>query len=235
MSAHTARRFYKQVSVVADADGFVIHLDQRVLRTPAKQALVLPTRALADMVATEWQAQEEQIVPATMPLMQLVSTAVDRIVPHRAAVIVEALRYAETDLLCYRANHPTDLVALQSQRWQPLLDWATQSLGARLETTSGLTALSQAPESLLALQRHMDAMDLWRLTAAQSLTAACGSLVLALATVAGRISGETAWELALLDELFQNQQWGEDSEAVERRAALHRDILAAEQLVRLTQ
>lgn len=234
MLAQVRKRFYERVSVEAEEGGFVVHLDGKTLRTPAKKPLILPSRSLADALAAEWQAQSDSIVPATMPLMQLVSTALDRIVPHRNAVMDEMMRYAETDLLCYRAGHPAELTEIQARRWQPLLDWAAEQLGARMVVTEGLIAVAQPTRALLVLRQHLEGLSLWQLTAAQSLTAACGSLILSLATVAGRVSGETAWELALLDELYQNERWGEDWEATERRAVLRRDILAAEQLVRLT-
>lgn len=234
MLAQVRKRFYERVSVEAEEGGFAVHLDGKTLRTPAKKPLILPCRPLADALAAEWQAQGEDIVPATMPLMQLVSTAIDRIVPHRNAVMDEMMRYAETDLLCYRAGHPAELTELQARRWQPLLDWAADQLGAQMVVTEGLMAVPQPTRALLVLRQHLEGLTLWQLTAAQSLTAACGSLVLALATTSGRVAGEVAWELALLDELYQNERWGEDWEATERRAVLRRDILAAEQLVHLT-
>src|SRR5262245_14146549 len=57
------RRFYENVGVVADHDGFLLDLDGRLVRTPARRTLSLPTEALAQTLAGEWRAQREVIDP----------------------------------------------------------------------------------------------------------------------------------------------------------------------------
>jgi chaperone required for assembly of F1-ATPase len=168
-------------------------------------------------------------------MTQLASTALDRIAPERAAILEQMIRFAETDLLCYRADFPPDLVARQTAQWQPLLDWAAETMGARLAVTSGVVAISQPVEAVAALLARLEGYDPWRLCAAQAACAASGSLVLGMAMAEGRLTGQQTYEVSQLDETYQIEQWGEDYEAADRRAALQRDILAAERLLTLLE
>ena len=231
----TLKRFYKQAAVAEGTGGFAVHLDGRGVKTPAGRKLEVPFQPLAVAMAAEWQEQGEEIKPKSMPMTQLASTALDRIGPERATILEQLTRFADTDLLCYRADFPRDLVDRQTARWQPLLDWAAEALGARLAVTAGVLAVPQPADALAALHARLDTYDPWRLCAAQATCAAAGSLVLALALTEGRLDGETAYELSQLDETFQIEKWGEDAEAADRRAALRRDILSAERLLILTR
>ena len=231
----TLKRFYKQASAAATEDGFAVHLDGRPVKTPAGRRLAVPFRPLAEAMAEEWEAQVEEIKPHTMPMTQLASTALDRIGPERATILDQLARFADTDLLCYRADFPPDLVKRQTSQWQPLLDWAAELSGGRLAVTSGVVAVAQPAEAVAALTGRLASYDDWQLTAAQAACAASGSLVLALALVEGRLSGEQTYEISQLDETYQIEQWGEDAEAAARRAALRRDIVAAERLLLLAR
>ncbi|MBC7952020.1 MAG: ATPase [Rhodospirillaceae bacterium] len=229
----TIKRFYKQADVAEAEGGFAIHLDGRPIKTPAIRQLIVPSRALAEAMAAEWNEQGEEVFPALMPMTQLASTAVDRIGPERAVIQEQMAKFATTDLLCYRAEFPPDLVGRQTSQWQPLLDWAAQTLGAALVVTAGIMAVEQPKAALIALNAHLDGYDVWRLTVAQAACAASGSLVLALALADGRLTGTETFELSQLDETYQIEQWGEDYEAADRRDVLKRDILAAERLLTL--
>ncbi len=231
----TFKRFYAQAQAVAAESGFAIHLDGKPVKTPRGRPLAAPSLALAEAIAAEWTAQDEMVVPATMPLTQLASTALDRVGPERAHITGELMTYAGTDLLCYRAEIPVDLAARQTRDWQPLLDWAALTFDAPLVVTTALQAVAQPPQALAALERSLDRTDVWRLTAIQSATAALGSLVLALALAEGRLTAAEAFELSQLDETYQIEQWGEDYEAADRRAALAADIAAAARLLDLLQ
>ena len=221
------KRFYKTVGTVAVEGGFGITLDDKALKTPAKASLVLPTEALARAIADEWDAQVDVIRPHGMRLMQLASTALDRVSIHRLAVVEEAAGYAASDLLCYRAEAPQELVAREVQLWQPLLDWAMVRFDAPLTVTSGIVHVDQSAASLKALRAVLLALDPLTLTAVADLTAACGSLVLALAVWDGRIDADAAAAATLIDETVQNERWGEDYEAKARRERLISDIQAA--------
>ena len=230
------KRFYKQAeAVAAEAGGFEVRLDGRAVRTPAKAPLVLPSRALAQAIAAEWAAQEEKVEPASMPMMSLACTAIDGVAPRRAEVVEEVLRYGETDLLCYRAEQPSELVQRQQRVWQPLLDWAARSLDAPLQVTSGVLAVPQPEDSLQALRRLVEAEGDLELTALAQAVSAAGSLIIGLALVRGQLDPEGAFEAAELDASFQIELWGEDPEASRRRAVCRADLEAAHRFRELLQ
>lgn len=222
------KRFYKDVTVAPVAadgrPGWQVLLDGRVLKSPAKAPLVLPTAALAEGIAREWREQGEKVQPATMPLMQLAATCVDRVAAQRDAVIDGVATYGGTDLLCYRAEYPEALTLRQAQHWQPLLDWAALHHDALLLPTGGIVHQPQDPAALRALRRAVAEQDDWRLTGLQNAVSVTGSLVLGLALLQGRIDADQAFELSELDASFQIERWGEDAEATARRAELRRDL-----------
>ncbi|HWK44033.1 MAG TPA: ATP12 family protein [Stellaceae bacterium] len=210
------KRFYTAVAVTEDADGFGVALDGKPLRTPAKHRLILPNIGLAEAIAAEWQAQEETIKPERMPLTRLASTAIDRVAVLRGPVIEEAVGYAGSDLVCYRADTSPELAAREAASWQPLIDWLMLRFDAPLVVTSGIVPVAQPPETLEALRGVLRTLDDFTLTAVTVLTANCGSLVLSLALLDQRISAGDAFDLATLDETFQIERWGEDAEATKR-------------------
>ena len=186
----------------------------------------MPTEALAAAIAGEWNAQQGEIHPESMPLTRIAATALDRTVMQRDKVIAETANYAGTDLVCYRAEHPPALIARQQAAWQPLLDWAAYRYDAALTAASGVMPQPQSPTALKAYAAAVAALDEFRLTALHLATAACGSLVIALALLEGRIDAGAAFEASQLDESFQIEAWGEDAEATARRRALADDITA---------
>jgi chaperone required for assembly of F1-ATPase len=220
------RRVYKSVKAEAMAGGWGVALDGRPLRTPAKRELRVPSERLANAIAAEWDAQTPDIHPETMPLTRLATTAIDRTAEKRDEVAAEVANYAGTDLVCYRADHPPALVARQEAVWQPLIDWAAGRYDAGLAVTSGIVPLAQSPASLKVFAGVVATLDDFRLTALQAATTACGSLVIALALHEGRLDADAAFAASQLDETFQIEAWGEDSEAAQRRAALAADIQA---------
>jgi chaperone required for assembly of F1-ATPase len=227
------RRVYKKASAEPADGGWGIALDGRRLRTPGGNPLTLPSAALAEAIAAEWEAQEGAIRPASMPLFRLAATAIDRTAVQRHLVTAEAANYAGTDLVCYRADHPPALIARQEAAWQPLLDWAAGRYDAALNVTSGIVPERQPPATLKAFAAAVAAHDDFRLTALHALTGACGSLVIALALAEGRLDADAAFAASQLDETFQIEAWGEDAEAAKRRRALAADIAASARFLSL--
>ncbi len=228
------RKFYKAADIIERADGrFGIALDGRSLKTPARHDHAVPTRALAGAIAAEWNAQDKDIRPVTMPLTTLAATAVDRIAGAREPLIDELLAYARTDLVCYRADQPPALVERQRAGWDPLLAWLMRRHDVALETTQGVTAIPQSDASLSRLAAILAANDDFRLAALHALTTTTGSLVIALAGSAGEIDAGAAFELGHLDELYQAGKWGLDDEAERRRSGLRTDIAASVRFVAL--
>lgn len=227
------KRVYRKVETRAVEGGWGVTLDGRKLRTPARRELVLPTAALAQAIADEWDAQQVDIQPSTMPLFRLAATALDRTARQRDLVVHDAANYAGTDLVCYRADRPPALAARQQAVWQPLIDWARMRYDAALAVTAGILPTRQSDATLHAFAAAVAAQDDFRLTALHTLTAACGSLVIALALMEGRLGPEEAFAASQLDETFQIEAWGADAEAAERRRALAADIAAAARFLEL--
>lgn len=231
----TARRIYESVEVRGAEGGFAVTLDGRPVRTPTGHPLRLPTRALAQAIADEWAAQEETVRPPTMPLSQLAVTWIDKVTEGRAATVEAVARYAETDLLCYRAEEPDDLVDAQDAAWRPLLDWAASDLGARLTVTTGIVPVAQPEEAVAALRAAVEALDDVALTALSGAAAAAGSVVVGLALIAGRIDAAEAFAASQVDETHQAGRWGEDAEAADRRTRIRGDIEAAARFLALAR
>jgi chaperone required for assembly of F1-ATPase len=229
------KKFYKTVAVEPREGGHAVLLDGKAIRTPAGKPMLAPTAALAEGIAAEWRGQGERLNPATMPLTQLLNTALDRMAGGevRKAAVVEICGYAETDLVCFRAPHPPSLAERQRAVWQPLLDWLAEHHGAALAVTECLAAPAHAPESLARIADAVAAQDALRLSALHHATGALGSAVIALALAAGRLDAEAAFQAAHLDELHQMEEWGEDAEAAERLARIRADVAAAAAFLRL--
>jgi chaperone required for assembly of F1-ATPase len=227
------KRFYKDVAVGTEADGFTVLLDARPVRTPARHVLILPTQALAEAVAEEWRQQGETLEPQGMRVTRLAITAIDLMPGRRGDAVEEVAGYAGTDLLCYRADHPANLVARQAAAWQPWLDWAEQQHDARLVPASGIMPVAQPEPALRALHAAVERLGDWRLVGLHAATTLLGSLVLGLAFERGAIDSEQAFTTALLDELFEMEQWGEDDEQIRRHARIRADLVAADRYLRL--
>jgi chaperone required for assembly of F1-ATPase len=221
------KRFYQLAGIVQREHHFGIVLDRKPLSTPAKNELRVPSLALAEALATEWQGQEKTITPLTLPLTRLASTAIDRVEPRRHEVIADIAKYAATDLLCYRADDPPELIARQQQIWQPILDWVLIRFGAALTVTQGITPVPQPPDALAAIERAVAAYDSMMLVALHLATTACGSVLLGLALIEKRLSPDEAFAAAELDATFEIERWGEDPEQTARRAGLKDDIALA--------
>ncbi len=218
MSGWAPKRFWKQAEAVASGDGFSVSLDGRALKTPAKTAFWVPSQALAEAVAAEWQAQDTKINPETMPFTRTANSALDKVTPQFAAVADMLAAYGGSDLLCYRAEAPQELVSRQNAAWDPLLDWATAEFGAKLQPTQGIMPVDQPAESLTRLTQAVHGLTPFQLAAFHDLVAISGSLVLALAIARGRIDVDAGFDLSRIDETWQAELWGVDDEAAESEA-----------------
>lgn len=212
------KRFYKDATVEAMDGGFGVALDGRPVRTPGAAPLAIPTMAAAQMVADEWAGQGDYIVFPKMPATRHAFTAIDRVAHKRREVAEETGRYAGSDLLCYFAEEPASLVERQARQWGPLLDWAEQDLGLSFVRTAGIGHTAQPPQTILRVEALALDLDDFRLAGLAFGGALFGSTILALALERGRLTGEEAFDLSRLDEVFQEEQWGVDEEAADRTA-----------------
>lgn len=219
MSDWKPKRFWKTTAVTEAETGYTVQLDGRPVRTPAKAALIMPSRQLAELVAAEWDAQEDQVDPGTMPATRGANAAIDKVVPQHAEVADMLAEYGDSDLLCYRADAPVELVDQQAAAWDPLLDWAADTYGARLEPRTGVIHAPQDPEALARLRREVHALDAFQLAAFSDLVSLSGSLVIGFAATRDAQPIEQLWDHSRLDEIWQARLWGADEEA-EAHAAL---------------
>jgi len=218
-SEERLKRFWTAVTVAESDGGWAVHLDGRAPKTPAGARLVLPTPASAQLVADEWAAQGEFIVPATMPATRLASTAIDRVGQAREPVADEIAAYAGSDVICYLADGPASLVERQARDWTPWRAWAAVELGVHLEPAEGIIHRPQAPEAVARVRDLALRLDDFALTGLATAVPLLGSAVLGLAVQRGALSGPDAFDLSRLDEAFQEGRWGVDAEAAASTAA----------------
>jgi chaperone required for assembly of F1-ATPase len=223
-------RFYKDVSVRESEGRYSVLLDGKPIRTPLGAPLAVPNRALAEAVAAEWRAQADTIRPESMLLTKHAKTAIDRVASGRAVAVEQVLAFAKSDLLCYRAEAPAELIERQARFWDPLLAWLKARHGAALLPGKGIVFVAQPADALAALERAIAAYDDFALAGLQSAAALTGSIVLALALAEGRIGAEEAFSASHLDELYQAEKWGRDAEAESRARTIAGELVEIERL-----
>ncbi|MCP5038012.1 MAG: ATPase [Rhodobacteraceae bacterium] len=220
---------WNKVAVAEAYGSFAVELDGRPMRTPAKAPLVLPTHALAEIVAAEWRAQDGKPDPATMPATRMANAAIDKVTEQFDEVAGVVAAYGDSDLLCYRATAPVELVDRQVKKWDPLLDWAADALGARLKPVSGIMHAPQDPAALSSLADGVSALTPFELAAFHDLVAISGSLIVGFAASKRLLGLEELWACACLDEIWQEEQWGRDEDAVTLRERKKQDFFDASQ------
>ncbi len=236
MSAGWARkRFWTEVTVAPEDGGFAVHLDGRTVRTPGKALFLAPTRAVADAAAEEWRAQEDEVRPETMPMTRAVNSAIDRVAPQIDEVRAIVAAYGGSDMLCYRASGPAELVQRQAERWDPPLDWAAREFGARLVLGEGVMHVAQPKEPVAALTAAVSRYAPLELVALHDLVGISGSLVLGLSVAHGATTADDAWAASRVDEDWQTERWGEDAEATAAAAHKRSAFLEAARLIELAR
>jgi chaperone required for assembly of F1-ATPase len=234
MRANLPGRFYEKASLAEAGDGFVLTLDGRPARTPGKNPLRLPSRAAGEAVAAEWMAQETHIDPARMPVTRIANSAIDGVAIQMQAVREEVVKYAASDLVCYRAEEPEGLVAAQNEAWDPVLAHFRERHDAHFTLAAGVMFVEQPPEALERITLLVDAHDCpFRIACLHVMTTLTGSALISLAATEEALSPEAAWRAAHVDEHVQEALWGKDEEALARRARRQADFDAAMQLYRL--
>ncbi|MEM9551292.1 MAG: ATP12 family protein [Pseudomonadota bacterium] len=232
MSEWKQKRFWTDVQVTPVENGFAVQLDGRVVKTPAKSTLILPTDGMAQRVAAEWEAQVDVVDPTAMPFTRSANAAIDKVRVQQAEVADLLADYGDSDLLCYRADGPRELVARQARDWDPALDWAAKMLGARLDVHTGIMHKAQSPEVVAHLRRQVHDLTAFQLAAFHDLVSLSGSLVLGFAATRGWKPAAEIWEISRLDERWQEEQWGPDEEATARAAHKREAFLHADAFFR---
>jgi len=224
------KRFYSATGVTDAADGFAITLDDRSVRTPSGRPLVAPTREIAEAMAAEWAAQNENIDPLTMPLTRFANSVVEAVVDRAELVADDVAKYLGSDLLFYRAGHPEALVAREAKHWDPVLFWAADALGAHFILAEGIMHVSQ-PDTAVAAARAALPADPWSIAAVHVVTTLTGSALLALALAHGVCDPDQVWAAAHVDEDWNAEKWGVDEEVAARGAARLVDFEAASRIL----
>ena len=227
------KRFWKEVEVAPEAAGWAIQLDGRPVKTPAREALLVPTQALADAIASEWSDVEGDIDPRAMPLTGLANATIDRIAPDRATFAAGLAKYSEADLACYRADWPPELVARQAQCWDPLLAWARRRYDVDFVTTTGLAHVPQPPATVEQLSHAVAALEPFRLAGLSPLVTIGGSLIAALGVLEKAFEPVDVWDAVTIDDRWQIEQWGADHDAEVALENRKRDFLAAARFIDL--
>lgn len=227
------KRFYKKVAVVPTEGSFGIALDGRVVRTPGRNLLRLPSAAAAELIAAEWQAQVDVIDPATMHATRMANVGIDRVDAAREAVVDEIVRYAGSDVSCYRAEGPEGLVTRESAAWDPVLEHARRTHGARFILAQGITHAEQPETALAAVRAALAGItDPAALAAFSTLTTLSGSALIALAVLDGAITDDAAFSASTVEEDWNAHLWGEDADAAAKRVLRRAEFVAAAQLLR---
>jgi chaperone required for assembly of F1-ATPase len=235
MEQNQNKRFYSDVTIITDDEGYGISLDGKILRTPASTALSAASLPLIKAITLEWESQKEHINFKSMPLFRLLATAIDRVAPNRDEVNKITLQFGITDLLFYRAKEPPELKNRQEDMWQPMVDWAEESMGIKIHITEGILPVSQPKETVNAMELKLKDFTDLELTAVSSVAANTGSLVIGLALESGIISGNLARSISLIEEIYQMEKWGEDQMIKDRHKKIDQDISECCELLRLIQ
>lgn len=229
------KRFYEDATAARQEDGFyALLLDGKPARTPARHPLAVPSQDLGEALAAEWMGQGPEIDPRSMPLTRLINSAIDGVANRADEVRGDVVRYASADLVCYRADRPERLVAAQSAAWDPVLAWAREATGAQFILSEGVVHVTQPDAAVAAVRACIAGIaSPFRLAALHAMTTLTGSVLIALAHAAGALDADEAWAAAHVDETFQEGLWGEDEEAMARRAARETEFRAASQVYAL--
>jgi chaperone required for assembly of F1-ATPase len=227
------KRFWKLAETVPVGDNWAILIDGRPVKTPGKSDLVVPTRALGEAIADEWNAVEGDIDPRAMPLTGIANAAIEHVSTDPAAFAAGLARYAETDLACYRTDSPTGLAERQRYEWDRLLAWARRRFDVDFLTTCGIVHVAQPDPTVRRLAHAVASLDAFQLAGISPLVTIGGSLVAALGVLEGASTPEEAWEAVTVDDRWQLEQWGSDAEAEAALDNRHRDFVTAARFLRL--
>jgi chaperone required for assembly of F1-ATPase len=220
------KRFYQNATFTETPGGFAVMLDDKQVRTPSRQPLVVPIREIAQVIVDEWNAQVDVIDPMTMPLTRLANSVLAGCVHRAREVADDVAKYLQSDLLFYRAAHPEALVAREAEHWDPVLAWARDTLGAHFILAEGVMHVRQ-PDQAVAAARAALPSDPWAIAALHVVTTVTGSALLALALMHGARDIDQVWGAANVDEDWNAAQWGADDEAMARRVSRLQDLRAA--------
>lgn len=229
------KRFYKEAGVQQAEGGWQVFLDQRALKTQGGRPQIVPSRMLADALAAEWNGQGEEIDPASFTFRDTTDYALDIVAPNPAAMVDTLVKYAETDTLCYRAEPDDALFARQEAEWEPILSGVEAREGVRFTRVSGIMHQAQPDATLTRLRSTLQSYDAFALAGLQTLASLATSFCIGMEALQAGADPDTLWQAANLEELWQEELWGQDDEARERREAREADFMNAFEWMQLAR
>jgi chaperone required for assembly of F1-ATPase len=229
------KKFFREAQAVKEGDAFGVTLDGRGLKTPKKSTLLVPTAALAEAIAAEWNALDAEIDPALLPLTKIANTVIDGVVGAEKELHDDIVRFISNDLLFYRAGSPRELAARQAAQWDPVLEWVRERFGAGFKVTEGVMPVEQHLLAVAKVASALSDADAMQIAPIHVLTTLTGSPLLVIAFLEGRLTADEVWAATHVDEMWQEEQWGEDGEALERRAKRREEFDAAVRFFMLSQ
>jgi len=237
MDKKNAKRFYKIVTIQDSEDGFEVLLDDRRLKTPATAPLHLPNKALAEVIRDEFDAQTDTIEAETMPVFSLAATAIDRVSTQREALDAELVRFGHNDLISYRCPVDEDevLAARQAEMWGQIQQWMKDTYDVSLLAFEGVMPQSQPEEIKQPLEVAVRRFDDWRYVTLYRAATLSGSLSLGLRFAQGDFAVSDMMAHAFLDDLYQEEKWGADHFAVERRGHIETELKQAHDYLALLE
>lgn len=227
------KRFYKLVTTEADQHGtYAIHLDGRPVKTPARQILAATNHAIATAIMQEWDAQEEEILPGTMPLTQIASTAIDKTPQERPVMEAQILKYFDTDLLCYRTEYPEAVGQAQAAQWDSVIKDFEEHFGVTIKTTTKLQALIQSSDAHTAVKNYIQTLNNNEFTILQLVTPLAGSVMSGILFTLGKLSPAQIMDIARVEErwkdgIYNAAKYGQDPLTEKADASMLQDLTAA--------
>lgn len=229
------KRFWKSAAVAQQDDGHFIELDGRPVKTPLRNRLLLPGRALADAICAEWNGVQEMINPAKMPMTGFANLAIDRVAVDRESYIANIAAYGEADAFCYRADEQEELASRQADIWDPWILWAERKYGCRMQLVAGIIHQPQPAETLLNLRDAVAIHNEFDLAAMAKLVHLSGSLIATLALANEEGDAESLWNASCLDEDWQAEMWGSDFFAEKNRSDRKAEFMEAARFLKLAR
>jgi chaperone required for assembly of F1-ATPase len=224
------KRVYTLASHTKTEDGYVLQLDGKTVKTPLGAPLAAPGKVLADAIVAEWANQVEEVIPDTMPMTALLNTSIDR-ARDRDAITKTLLAFLDTDLLCYRVKEPEEIARRQKEIWDRWLTWFDEHFESPMQTTFGLDALTQDPDTHKQIWNYIEALDEYYFAILQIVTSLSGSIVLGLAFLEQEATAEDVYNAAELEEIYHSELANEElhggDPVQERRQAILRRELAS--------
>jgi chaperone required for assembly of F1-ATPase len=229
------KRFYKEVTVAETDGGWQVTLDGRAIKTQGGRLQIVPSPSLAKAMAAEWEAQGEELDPTTFTMRDATDYALDIAAPDPAALIATLVKYAETDTLCYRADPDDALAARQEAEWDPILSAIEEREGVRFTRIAGIMHQDQPNATLETLRAKLMQFDPFALAGLQTMASLATSFCIGLEALQEGCDPAHLWRAANLEELWQEELWGEDAEAQERRKLRETDFMNAYQWTKLAR